>query len=137
MRTRIFGTVCAKTTTKSLPKLAEASKSSKERFQWKTAGDKIANLIQCLATNQSQMECNSSDFNGDKVKQYEGPFAGSWLSSIRIIPHILGHQKLENGICLGNRSQNINFIASVTTNSFIFINSQDAQDDMIKRRQIQ
>ena len=44
-----------------MPKLAEASESSKERFQWKTAG----------ATNQSQMECNSSDFNGDKVKQYE------------------------------------------------------------------
>ena len=46
-------------------------------------------------------------------------------------------QYKKSGICLGNRSQNINFIASVTTNSFIFINSQDAQDDMIKRRQIQ
>ena len=71
VRTRIFSTVCAKTTTKSLPKLAEASESSKERFQWKTAGDEIANLIQCLATNQSQMEFNCSDFNGDKVNQYE------------------------------------------------------------------
>ena len=36
---------------------------------------------------------------------------------------------VEIGICLGNRSQNINFIASVTTNSFIFIESQD---DMIE-----
>ena len=32
------------------------------------------------------------------------------------------------GICLGNRSQNINFIASVTTNSFI-----NPQDDMLEK----
>ena len=50
--------------------MAEASESCKERFQWKT-GDKIANLIQCLATYKSQMEYNNSDFNADKVKQYE------------------------------------------------------------------
>eukprot|EP00794_Sanderia_malayensis_P013451 gene13451-14832_t len=50
--------------------MAESSESSKERFKWKT-GDKIANLIQCLAAYKSQMEFNNSDFNADKVKQYE------------------------------------------------------------------
>ena len=59
------------------------------------------------------------------------------LWNLVFIHHFMSIVITEIGICLGNRSQNINFIASVTTNSFIFINSQDAQDDMIKRRQIQ
>ncbi len=50
--------------------VADADDSSKERFQWKT-GNKIANLIQSLANYKSQMEFNNSDFNADKVKQYE------------------------------------------------------------------
>ena len=49
---------------------SESNESSKERLQWKT-GDKTANLIQCLANYKSQMEFSNSDFNADKVKQYE------------------------------------------------------------------
>ena len=34
-------------------------------------GEKIENLIQCLANFKAKMGYNNSDFNADKVKQYE------------------------------------------------------------------
>ena len=40
------------------------------RFQWNN-GDKIENLIRCLANYKSKMDYQDSDFNADKVKQYE------------------------------------------------------------------
>ena len=40
------------------------------RLQWKK-GNKIENLIRCLAIFKAKMEYNNSDFNADKVKQYE------------------------------------------------------------------
>ena len=40
------------------------------RFQWNN-GDKIENLIRCLANYKSKMDYQNSDFNADKVKQYE------------------------------------------------------------------
>ena len=43
--------------------------TSKRRFRWND--DKVNNLIQCLANYKSHMEFNSSDYNADKVKQYE------------------------------------------------------------------
>ena len=39
------------------------------RFRW-NQGDKVSDLIQCLAQYKSTMEYNS-DFSADKVKQYE------------------------------------------------------------------
>jgi len=41
-----------------------------KRFQW-NKGDKIENLILCLANFKLQMEFKNIDFNADKVKQYE------------------------------------------------------------------
>jgi len=41
-----------------------------KRFQW-NKGDKIENLIRCLANFKAQMEYKNVDFNADKVKQYE------------------------------------------------------------------
>ena len=40
------------------------------RFQW-NKGDKIENLICCLANYKSKMEWNTIDLNADKVKMYE------------------------------------------------------------------
>ena len=40
------------------------------RFRW-NQGDKVSDLIQCLAQYKSTMEYNNSDFSADKVKQYE------------------------------------------------------------------
>ena len=34
-------------------------------------GDKIENLIRCLANYKSKMDYQNGDFNADKVKQYE------------------------------------------------------------------
>ena len=39
-------------------------------FQWNN-GDKIKKLIRCLANYKSKMDYQNSDFNADKVKQYE------------------------------------------------------------------
>ena len=44
--------------------------ASGARFQW-SKGDKVENLIRCLANYKAKMEYNNSDFNADKVKQYE------------------------------------------------------------------
>ena len=44
--------------------------TKEKRFQW-NKGDKIANLIRCLAHFKGKMKYNNSDFNADKVKQYE------------------------------------------------------------------
>ena len=46
--------------------------AKEKRFQW-NKGDKIENLIRCrcLANFKAKMEYNNSDFNADKVKQYE------------------------------------------------------------------
>jgi len=41
-----------------------------KRFQW-NKGDKVENLILCLAKFKSEMEYKNIDFNADKVKQYE------------------------------------------------------------------
>ena len=41
-----------------------------KRFQW-NEGDKIENLIRCLASFKAQIEYKNIDFNVDKVKQYE------------------------------------------------------------------
>ena len=41
-----------------------------KRFQW-NKGDKVENLIRCLANCKAQMEYKNIDFNADKVKQYE------------------------------------------------------------------
>ena len=41
-----------------------------KRFQW-NKGDKIENLIRCLANFKTKVEYNNTDFNEDKVKQYE------------------------------------------------------------------
>ena len=46
-------------------KMSTATKE--KRFQW-NKGDKIENLILCLA---NLMEYKNIDFNADKVKQYE------------------------------------------------------------------
>ena len=40
------------------------------RFQWNN-GDKIKKLNRCLANYKSKMDYQNSDFNADKVKQYE------------------------------------------------------------------
>ena len=40
------------------------------RFRW-NQGDKVSDLIQCLAQYKGTMEYNNSDFSADKVKQYE------------------------------------------------------------------
>ena len=40
------------------------------RFRW-NQGDKVSDLVQCLAQYKSTMEYNNSDFSADKVKQYE------------------------------------------------------------------
>ena len=40
------------------------------RFQW-NRGDKIKNLIRCLANYKSKMDYQNSDFNADKVKECE------------------------------------------------------------------
>ena len=44
--------------------------ASGARFQW-SKGGKVENLIRCLANYKAKMEYNNSDFNADKVKQYE------------------------------------------------------------------
>ena len=44
--------------------------TKEKRFQW-SKGDKIENLIRCLANFKAQMEYKNIDFNADKVKQYE------------------------------------------------------------------
>ena len=44
--------------------------AKEKRFQW-NKGDKIENLIRCLANFKAKMKYNNSDFNADKVKQYE------------------------------------------------------------------
>ena len=44
--------------------------AKERRFQW-NKGEKIENLIQCLANFKAKMGYNNSDFNADKVKQYE------------------------------------------------------------------
>ena len=40
------------------------------RFRW-SHGDKLSDLIQCLANYKSGMEYKNVDFSVDKVKQYE------------------------------------------------------------------
>ena len=40
------------------------------RFQWNN-GDKIENLIRCLANYKSKMDYQNTDFKADKVKHYE------------------------------------------------------------------
>lgn len=40
------------------------------RFRW-SHGDKLSDLIQCLANYKSGMEYKNVDFSADKVKQYE------------------------------------------------------------------
>lgn len=44
--------------------------AKEKRFQW-NKGDKIENRTLCLANFKAKMEYNNSDFNADKVKQYE------------------------------------------------------------------
>ena len=45
--------------------------ATKEKiFQW-NKGDKIENLIRCPANFKTKMPENNTDFNADKVKQYE------------------------------------------------------------------
>ena len=41
-----------------------------KRFQW-NKGDKVENLIRCLANYKAQMEYKNIDLKADKVKQYE------------------------------------------------------------------
>ena len=53
--------------------------AKEKRFQW-NKGDKIENRILCLANFKAKMEYNNSDFNADKVKQYEA--AGEAMSRI-------------------------------------------------------
>ena len=47
-----------------------AAATKETRFQW-NKGDKIKNLIHCLANFNAQMEYKNNGFNADKVKQYE------------------------------------------------------------------
>ena len=47
-----------------------AASTNEKRFQW-SKGDKIENLIRCLGNYKAQMEYKNSDFNADKVMQYE------------------------------------------------------------------
>ena len=53
--------------------------AKEKRFQW-NKGDKIENRILCLANFKAKMEYNNSDFNADKVKQYEA--AGEAMARI-------------------------------------------------------
>eukprot|EP00794_Sanderia_malayensis_P008289 gene8289-9172_t len=50
----------------------ESSEKGKgaSRFQWKQ-GEKVANLMECLANYRTNMQYNNSDFNADNVKLYE------------------------------------------------------------------
>lgn len=48
----------------------EETANQKKRFRWDKAG-KVENLIRCLANYKSQMEFQNSDFEADRVKQYE------------------------------------------------------------------
>ena len=45
--------------------------AKEKRFQWNKC-DKIENRIRCLANFKAKMEYKNSNFNADKVKQYEG-----------------------------------------------------------------
>ena len=44
--------------------------AKEKRFQW-NKGDKIENLIRCLANFKAKMEYNNRNFDTDKGKQYE------------------------------------------------------------------
>ena len=44
--------------------------ANETRFQW-NKGDKIGNLIRCIANFKAKMEYNNGDFKADKVKQYD------------------------------------------------------------------
>ena len=48
----------------------EQTKQSGQRFRWDKNG-KIENLVRCLANYKSQMEFQNSDFEADRVRQYE------------------------------------------------------------------
>ena len=55
-----------------------------KRFQW-NEGDKIENLIRCLASLKARMEYKNIDFNADKVKQYEAVRVAMNLASFEDI----------------------------------------------------
>ena len=55
-----------------------------KRFQW-NEGDKIENLIRCLASFKAWMEYKNIDFNADKVKQYEAVREAKNLASFEDI----------------------------------------------------
>lgn len=50
--------------------LSVSDSARDKRFRW-DKDEKVNNLIRCLANYKSQMEFANSDFNADKVKQYE------------------------------------------------------------------
>ena len=47
-----------------------AGSTKEKRFQW-NKGDKIENLLHSLGNYKAQIESKNTDFNADKVKQYE------------------------------------------------------------------
>ena len=48
----------------------EGALKQKRRFRW-DGENKVENLIRCLSNYKSQMEFENSDFDADRVKQYE------------------------------------------------------------------
>ena len=49
---------------------SQKKEDNNTQFRW-NQGDKVFDLIQCLAQYKSTMGYNNSDFSADKVKQYE------------------------------------------------------------------
>ena len=60
-----------------------AAARKQKRFQW-NEGDKIENLIRCLASLKARIEYKNIDFNAEKVKQYEAVREAMNSASLKI-----------------------------------------------------